>query len=195
MMRNVTPLDLQLAGFFYPVLIEVAKEEGTITYGGLRERTKRENPASAEAVDRCTDQSVGRRLEVVRMFTDERGYPDLTSLVLNKDTGEVGRGFVGDPETHRNQVRAFDWENAEPDFNLFVADLKAEVLRKASQVSENEAKKLMAEAGKRKGFRFPSDDERSEILERICAGWDPGEVLFEILGSPKTAGSAEPLPD
>ena len=174
MKRTLTPLDLELAAFFYAVLIEVAKANGTITYRALRERTKADNPASADLVDRCANKSVGRRLEVVRMFTSDRGYPDLTSLVLNKHTGEVGGGFVGDAKALREEVHAFDWDTAEPEFNLFVADLKAKDARRAPRLSEEDAKALMVEAATRKGFRHPSKMEFAEILERIrrrIRGW------------------------
>jgi hypothetical protein len=182
-LQNVTELDLQLAGLFYPVLVGLAREEQTITYSGLKDRTKAEFPRDADAIDRCTDQAVGRRLEVVRMFTTDRGYPDLTSLVLNKQTGEVGDGFVGDAKSQRQLVWAFDWGTAQPEFKLFVTDLKTSDAEQ-SPLSEKKAKELMLAASRGQRFRRPTNAELDEIMERIRERNNPADVLVEILGTP-----------
>jgi hypothetical protein len=82
--KNITLTDVQLASAYYPILIDLAKKKQRITYGELVAKAKRMYPTT----------STGRRLDVIRIFTAERELPDITSLVINKDTGECGVDFT-----------------------------------------------------------------------------------------------------
>jgi hypothetical protein len=116
---NLTDKDVAMARAFYPILVKCAKQKRTLFYGELLALAKRRNPNNAivqEAVFRHT----GRRLSVVRDFTNERGYPDLTALVVKKDTEEASVEYQGvfDPVATRKAVFALDWQNAAPQLYL-----------------------------------------------------------------------------
>ena len=85
-----TQTDLELALAFYAVLVQAARHRETLTYGELVDRARRAYPQN-ETVQKAIPVSVGRRLDFVRGFTNQRGLPDLSSLVVNKST-ERGRG-------------------------------------------------------------------------------------------------------
>ena len=118
---NVTLVDVQLASSYYPMLVDLAKHKHCLTYGELVERAKVEYPDRA-VVQKAIAVSTGRRLDVVRMFTSDRELPDLTSLVINKGSGECGVGFTRsfDPKAAREEVFAFDWNAVTTDFDGFV---------------------------------------------------------------------------
>ena len=90
---KVTLVDVQLASAYYPLLVDLAKHKHCVTYGELVDKAKAEYP-DRQVVQRAIAVSTGRRLDVVRMFTTERNLPDLTSLVINKGSGECGIGFT-----------------------------------------------------------------------------------------------------
>jgi hypothetical protein len=110
--KNITLTDVQLASAYYPILIDLAKKKQRITYGELVAKAKRMYPTT----------STGRRLDVIRIFTAERELPDITSLVINKDTGECGVDFTKhfDPVATRKKVYAFGWSNVSTVFDFSI---------------------------------------------------------------------------
>ncbi|TKF95342.1 hypothetical protein, partial [Vibrio sp. F13] len=88
---NITLNDVQLAAIYYPILVDLARHKHCLTYGELVKRAKESHP-DAEYVQRAIPVSAGRKLDVVRLFTSERGLPDVTSLIINKTAGECGNG-------------------------------------------------------------------------------------------------------
>jgi hypothetical protein len=74
---SVTELDLMLAGYYFPILVEVAKEHGrTITYGDLLKEARRLHPDyfhAEEGKQRETDYSTGRRLGTIWRFAAKQG--------------------------------------------------------------------------------------------------------------------------
>lgn len=107
---NITETDLAIASALYPVMVECARQSPPrkLTYGQLLDEAQERFP-EIEAVQRAIPISLGRRLDVVRMFLNEHALPDLTGLIVNADTGEVGSAFGADPVHVREQVAAFDW--------------------------------------------------------------------------------------
>ena len=105
---NITLTDVQLASAYYPLLIDMAKHKRCLSYGELVEKAKKEYP-NKPVVQNAIAVSTGRRLDVVRIFTAERKFPDLTSLVVNKGSGECGIGFTQhfDPKVARELVFSF----------------------------------------------------------------------------------------
>ena len=91
---NVTMTDVQLASAYYPILIDLAQHKHCLTYGELVERAKSEYPDRL-VLQMAIAVSTGRRLDIVRAFTEERGYPDLSSLVISKGTESVASGLLG----------------------------------------------------------------------------------------------------
>jgi hypothetical protein len=125
---NVTLTDVQLASAYYPILIDLAKHKHCLTYSELVERAKQEYPDKS-VVQKALAVSTGRRLDVVRAFTDERGLPDLSALIINKGTGECGVGFTKsfDPVATREKVFTFDWTSVSTDFDGFIKVTETEI--------------------------------------------------------------------
>lgn len=107
---NITETDLAVASALYPVLVDCARQEPArkLTYGALLEEAKARFPSN-HAIQMAIPVSLGRRLDVVRLFLTEQKLPNLTSLIVNAGTGEVGSAFGANPEQVRAEVAAFDW--------------------------------------------------------------------------------------
>lgn len=107
--NRVTETDLAVAAAIYPILVECARKSPVerITYGELIKRAQTRFPG-LDAIQNAIPVSLGRRLDVVRMFLDREELPDLTALVVNAGTGEVGSAFGANPESVRESVGAFD---------------------------------------------------------------------------------------
>jgi len=179
----LTPIDLELALAFYSVLVHQARRQETITYGQLVERAKEMFPSNA-TVQNAIPISAGRRLDFVRGFTRERRLPDLTSLVVNKATGECGVGFTRsfDPEDARATVFAHDWEGVSAEFTGAVAAAR-ERSRPRKAITHEKALVLMSEYFmEHKATLSPSvRNHREQIIQLIMSGLTPGEAFAEVL--------------
>lgn len=178
---RITETDLTLAAALYPVLVECARQRPArkLTYGALLDEAKARFP-SVDAVQMAIPISLGRRLDVVRMFLEAKNYPNLTSLIVNANTGEVGSAFGADPERVRAEVAAFDWSAVSKDFILHIAGLrKAGAVRRQPKLSREEAKKAMAMHYRENRASYPKDvdQRREEIIELIRDGLSP-ELAF-----------------
>lgn len=178
---NITLADVQLASVYYPILIELAKHKHCLTYGELVERAKSLYP-DKPVVQKAIAVSTGRRLDVVRIFTSERGLPDLTSLIINKGLGECGIGFTQhfDPKVTREQVFAFDWSGVSTDFDGFVQHTESAV-KPRKKVKEQKALELMAEYFKIHRSTLPVSvrEHRELIVELIMEGFSPEEAFAQ----------------
>lgn len=105
----MTIRDMRVTKAFYPILLDLARERRTTTYGALVDEAQARNPDD-DIIAALIPRAVGRRLLVLRGFTDELGYPDLSSLVLNAGTNKVGDAYSAefDPREKRAEVMAFD---------------------------------------------------------------------------------------
>lgn len=180
---NITLIDVQLASAYYPILVDLAKHKHCLTYGELVDRAKTEYP-DRTVVQKAIAVSTGRRLDVVRMFTEERELPDLTSLVINKGLGECGSGFTDhfDPVAAREKVFAFDWSAVSLDFDGFVKKSeKAVVPRK--KVKEPKARELMATHYQIHRDSLPTSirQHRELIVELIMEGFTPDEAFAQAM--------------
>ena len=169
---EVTLIDVRLASAFYPILVELAKHKHCLTYGELIERAKELHPDKAD-VQNAIPVGIGRRLEVVKYFTEQHCYPDLTSLIIGKGSGEVGEGFRGDPNRVREEVYAFDWNNAATDFDGFVVRTTKQVNDKGKpKPKKPEAESLMYAHYKLHGASLPSNikTKRNLIVKLLMEG-------------------------
>ena len=90
--------------------------------------------------------SLGRRLDVVRIFLTEQNLPNLTSLIVNAGTGEVGSAFGANAESNRAEVAAFDWNTVTDEFNLHISSLRQKIeIRARPKISHEAAKKAMSD--------------------------------------------------
>lgn len=179
---NVTLVDVQLASAYYPLLIDLAKHKHCLTYGELVARAKEEYP-NHPVVQRAIAVSTGRRLDVVRLFTSERAFPDLTSLVINKGSGECGIGFTRsfDPKVAREEVFAFDWSAVTSDFDGFVKHTE-DAVKPRKPIKEDVALELMAAYFQKHKASLPSSirEYRDQIVELIGEGFSPEEAFTQV---------------
>lgn len=176
---NVTLIDVQLASSYYPLLVDLAKHKHCLTYGELVERAKEEYP-DRPVVQKAIAVSTGRRLDVVRLFTSERDLPDLTSLVINKGSGECGVGFTRsfDPKAAREEVFSFDWSAVTTDFDGFVKHTET-AIKPRKPVKEAKALELMSTHYQQHKASLPPSirESREQIVELIMEGFSPEEAF------------------
>jgi hypothetical protein len=180
--KNLTLTDVRLAAAYYPILLEIARDRkvgSVITYGDLVTTAKERYPEN-ETVQNAIPVSTGRRLEIVRLFTNDRSYPDLSSLVVNSK-GECGSGFTDryDPETARKAVYGFDWSGVTSEFDVFIEGA-VEVVKPKKKISRNEAVSQMSAHYKENKGVYPADikSAREQIIEFIVDGFSV-EMAFE----------------
>lgn len=181
--ENVTLIDIQLASVYYPILVDLAKHKHCLTYTELVDRAKHENP-DHRVVQNAIPVSTGRRLDVVRLFTDERKLPDLTSLVISKGTGECGSFFTRhfDPVAAREQVFAFDWNTATTDFAGFV-EVTEKAVKPRKKVKKPQARERMAAYYQANKSNLPANvsEYREAIIELIMEGFSDEEAYAMTL--------------
>jgi hypothetical protein len=92
-----------------------------LTYSELVEKAKEIHP-SKPAVQNAVAVSTGRKLDVVRAFTDKHELPDLTCPIISNETGGCGIGFTQFFEAFvaRERVFAFDWSAVSIDFDGYI---------------------------------------------------------------------------
>ncbi len=180
---QITLPDVRLASAYYSILITLAKQKQTLTYGELVEKAKVQYPDSP-IVQNAIAISTGRRLDVVRFFTNARNLPDLTSLVISKGTGECGPGFTRsfDPVTTRNYVFTFDWSEVSADFDGFVQHTEASI-KPRKKIREDMALKLMSEHYQVHKATLPTTirDHRELIIELIMEGLPADEAFSQMV--------------
>lgn len=179
--KNITLNDVQLASAYYPILIDLAKHKHCLTYSELVERAKRTYP-SKPAVQNAIAVSTGRKLDVVRLFTDERHLPDLTCLIINKGAGECGSGFTNhfDPVVAREKVFAFEWSSVSTDFDGYIKYTET-VITPRKRIKRPAALKLMSEHYSAHRAQLPTNitEQRDLILELLMEGFTPTEAFSQ----------------
>ncbi len=180
---NVTTVDVQLARAYYPLLVEIAKRKQRVSYGELVAQAKLAYP-DATVVQKAIAVSTGRRLDVVRQFTNERGLPDLTSLVVNQASGECGVGFTRsfDPEAARDAVFDFDWSAVVTEFGGFIKRTEVAAKRRKT-VKEPAAALAMSVHFREHQAKLPPRirERRDAIIEMIMEGFSAEEAFERAL--------------
>ena len=181
MILNITETDLTIASALYPILVECARQRPVrkLTYGALLDQAQARFPNVA-AIQTAIPISLGRRLDVVRLFLTEQSLPNLTSLVVSADTGEVGSAFGADPEGVRAEVAAFDWSTVTNEFSLHIAGLRKNIEARARpKLQRDAALSLMSEYFLSNRVSLPKGIERKreEIIDLIRSGCSPEEAF------------------
>jgi hypothetical protein len=140
---NTTLNDVQLGAIYYPILLDLARHKHCLTYGELVKKAKELHP-NVEYVQNAIPVSTGKKLEVIRLFTAERGLPNITALIINKSQGECGERFVGDPKQVRDDIFAFDWSGISDEFDMYIEDSEKTATPK-KRIKRDTAKKMMSE--------------------------------------------------
>lgn len=180
---NVTTVDVQLARAYYPLLVELAKQKRRVTCAELVAKAKLAYPGTT-VVQKAIPMSTGRRLDVLRRFTNERGLPDLTSLVMNQKSGESGVGVArsSDPEATHDTVFDFDWSAVATAFGGFIKQAEAAAkLRKT--VKEPVALAAMSAHFLEHQATLPARvrEQRQAIVEMIMEGFSAEEAFERAL--------------
>lgn len=181
--KNITLNDVQLAAAYYPILVDLARHKHCLTYGELVNQAKEMYP-DLEHVKNAIAVSTGRKLDVVRIFTNERELPDVTSLILNKGQGECGTGFTEhfDPEKVREDVYSFDWSDITTEFDVYIeAAVKNTVPKKRRK--RPEALKLMSAFYQENKNLYPASikDMREDIVILLMEGFTEKEAFEQVL--------------
>ena len=142
MYTNITSLDVHLASRYFPILVRYAKARKMVFYGDLVEEAKLLYQDDTN-VQNAIPVSTGRRLDVVRLFTQEHKLLDLTALVINRGTLEVGDRFPKgeDPVAIRKQIFNYDWNAVSTEFEGFVV-AKATEIKPRKMRKESEARQI-----------------------------------------------------
>ncbi len=183
--ENITQLDIELASFYYPILVSIAKNDSDalISYSELVETAKKLHPENTN-IQNAIAVSTGRRLDVVRRFTNEKNYPDITSIVVNKSSGECGQGFTRsfNPTEVRTKVYSFDWSNVATEFDVFVANTKTAIIpRKA--IKDSEARERMYNYYVNNKDQLPKNitEFREFIIDMLKEGFKEEEAFSAAL--------------
>ncbi len=181
--QNMTTADIEIGRIYYGILIDRAPSGRLLSYGDLVAAAKAAHPDN-EFVQRAIAVSAGRRLEAVRVFTSRQGYPDITSLVVNASTGEVGSAFGTDPVARRAEIAAFDWSSVDDQFGDFITHLRAEKPVKRKKVKLDEAKRLIWEFFDEHRQTLPSSLAIDRIrLQQMVMDGDVVADAFEVVVS------------
>lgn len=100
---TVSELDVATLADMRPLLIEVARSRGTISYSAL---------IKALDLPHATN-GLGRILDLLSEDCSRRDEPSLAALVVSQSTGEVGEAFWGNPASERKLVYQIWGEIAE----------------------------------------------------------------------------------
>jgi hypothetical protein len=181
---NITETDLALAAALYPILVERARQTPAraMTYGALIDEAKVRFPNN-EVVQNAIPVSLGRRLDVVRMFLNKEALPDLTVLVVNAGTGEVGSAFGADPDKVRAEVAAFDWSAVAEEFDLHISGLRKEIaVTKRPKIKRETAKVMMVDFYQQNRAFYPKDIglKREAIIDLICNGNSAEDAFNQV---------------
>jgi hypothetical protein len=127
--------------------------------------------------------STGRKLDVVRMFTNERELPDVTSLIINKGQGECGSGFTDnfDPEAAREGVFSKDWSEVTTEFDVYI-DIAQKNAIPRKRRKRLEALKLMSTFYQENKNSYPISikNMREEIIELLIEGFSEKESFDQV---------------
>lgn len=182
---NITLNDVQLAAIYYPILVGLARHKHCFTYGELVKRAKDTHP-EIEYVQRAIPVSTGRKLDVVRLFTSERGLPDVTSLIINKAAGECGNGVTEffDPIKLREEVFAYDWTSVSEDFDMYI-ETAEQSATPPKRLSRSDAMTMTLDFFKANKASLPTviSQHRDDIINLILEGYDTEEAFKLVSNS------------
>jgi hypothetical protein len=195
-MTNRTLADIELSRVYFEILIGLAKnqKDTTIQYGELVNAAKLAYPTNTY-VQKAIATSMGRRLDAVREFTNLHNLPDLTSLVVNKTTGDNGRGFAEsfDGDAVRQQVSAFNWHSVQIGFSEFLSEETQQYLQRQAEKAQKRPKKIKESEAREIWWAYYqpnkqaigkiSDSEKEQIIQLIMVCVSPADALARVKSS------------
>ncbi len=195
-MTNRTLADIELSRVYFEILIDLAKnqKDTTIEYGELVNAAKLAYPTNTY-VQKAIAISMGRRLDAVREFTNLHNLPDLTSLVVNKSTGDNGSGFAEsfDGDAVRQQVSAFNWHSVKISFSEFLNEETQQYIQRQAEKAQKRPKKIKESEAREIWWAYYqpnkqaigkiSDSEKEQIIQLIMVYVSPADALARVKSS------------
>jgi hypothetical protein len=192
-MTNRTLADIELSRVYFEILIDLAKnqKDTTIQNGQLVNAAKLAYPTNTE-VQKAIATSMGRRLDAVREFTTLHNLPDLTSLVVNKTTGDNGRGFAKsfDGDSVRQQVSSFNWHSVQISFSEFLNEETQQYIQRQAEKAQKKPKKIKEPEAREIWWAYYqpnkeaigkiSNFEKEQIIQLIMTGVSPADALAKV---------------
>jgi hypothetical protein len=135
---------------------------------------------------------MGRRLDAVREFTNLHNLPDLTSLVVNKTTGDNGRGFAKsfDGDSVRQQVSSFNWHSVQISFSEFLNEETQQYIQRQAEKAQKKPKKIKEPEAREIWWAYYqpnkeaigkiSNFEKEQIIQLIMTGVSPADALAKV---------------
>jgi hypothetical protein len=195
-MTNRTLADIELSRVYFEILIDLAKnqKDTTIQYGELVNAAKLAYPTNTY-VQKAVAISMGRRLDAVREFTNLHNLPDLTSLVVNKSTGDNGRGFAESfyGDSVRQQVSVFNWHSVKISFSEFLNEETQQYIQRQAEKAQKRPKKIKDSEAREIWWAYYqpnkqaigkiSDSDKEQIIQLIMVCVSPADALARINSS------------
>ncbi len=121
---KATDLQLHIANLYYPILLQLAKDQTVITYKDLIAKAQALHPNDS-AIQNMIPVRSGEVLGVLYHFAQMNDLPRITTLVV-KQAGECGKGIAmtHDCPAERDRCFAYDWSIEQPKFWDFIAQSK-----------------------------------------------------------------------
>ena len=145
--RKPTQTDYVLAKAYYPLLIDIAKNQKEVTFQQFVENAKSQYPQIKE-VQNAIPVTTGRRFEYIRIFTTREKLPDLSAWIVSK-SGANSEAYLADfnPTLEREQTAKVDWESYNEKWQQYLEKLnkETEILKKRKK---EEALELMSKHAK-----------------------------------------------
>lgn len=176
---NFTTVDLELATLFYPPLVELGRRNETRSYKAFLTEVQALHPEN-ETLARAVPLNVGRRLDVIRVFTRSKNYPDLGCLIVSGATGAPGTGYDGNVALERERVANFDWSGVTDEFGLEVQRQKQAIAKKPKR-NRQEAIKLMSEHYQQNRSTYDARiiERREDLIALLMQGEETSDA-FEM---------------
>ena len=192
-MTNRTLADIELSRVYFEILIDLAKnqKDTTIQYGQLVNAAKLAYPTNTD-VQKAIATNMGRRLDAVREFTTLHNLPDLTSLVVNKTTGDNGRGFAKsfDGDSVRQQVSSFNWHSVQISFSEFLNEETQQYIQRQAEKAHKKPKKIKEPEAREIWWAYYqpnkeaigkiSNFQKEQIIQFIMTGVSPADALAKV---------------
>jgi len=172
---NITLLDVHSAVRFYPILVQLAKQQKTVTYGEMCVLVHERYHDWAN-IDSVIPVRCGRVLGVIGQYLQDKDLPFLQALVMNqskKDRCGDGIEKVMDTVVARQEVFDFEWDNTSESFGEYIVMAEELVIRakkKAAPVmGRGEALTLMSDYHKQHKANLPKKitKYREEVISQI----------------------------
>lgn len=177
--RTITAIDEAIAGAVYPILVAIAgaQPERTISFENLVLDARQLLAGHEHPIHTQIATNMGRRLEVLRAHTQAYGYPDLTSLVVNKK----GENPLPEVFIRQAHARAFDWSRVDPNF-LVGLGICLKTGAPLPHRSEEQARIVMAEHWRDHAKSYSPDmpRHRKAIIKALMLGNDPADVFAAL---------------